>query len=111
MEVSFKELENNTVVIKLDGDIDVYTSSDLKDAIFSQIDLGAKKMVIDMEDVYYIDSSGIGVFISALGAFKKVNGKICFVKVTGPVKKVFELTKITSFFPIFTTETEALEKF
>ncbi|MEI0478926.1 STAS domain-containing protein [Brachyspira pulli] len=111
MEVSFKELENNTVVIKLDGDIDVYTSSDLKDAIFSQIDLGAKKMVIDMEDVYYIDSSGIGVFISALGAFKKVNGKICFVKVTAPVKKVFELTKITSFFPIFTTETEALEKF
>ncbi|WP_234944332.1 STAS domain-containing protein [Brachyspira intermedia] len=51
-----------------------------------------------MEDVYYIDSSGIGVFISALGAFKKVNGKICFVKVTDPVKKVFELTKINSFF-------------
>lgn len=111
MEVSFKELEDNTVVIKLDGDIDVYTSSDLKDAIFSQIDLGAKKIVIDMEDVYYIDSSGIGVFISALGDFKKVNGKICFVKITDPVKKVFELTKITSFFPIFTTETEALEKF
>lgn len=111
MEVSFKELEDNTVVIKLDGDIDVYTSSDLKDAIFSQIDLGAKKIVIDMEDVYYIDSSGIGVFISALGDFKKVNGKICFVKITDPVKKVFELTKITSFFHIFTTETEALEKF
>ncbi|PCG21037.1 STAS domain-containing protein [Brachyspira sp. G79] len=111
MEVSVKELENNTAILKLDGDIDVYTSSDLKDVIFSQIELGAKKIIIDMEDVYYIDSSGIGVFISALGTFKKVNGKICFVKVTEPVKKVFELTKITSFFPIFTSETEAMDKF
>ena len=111
MEVNIKELENNTVILKLDGDIDVYTSSDLKDSIFSQIEFGAKKIIVDMEDVYYIDSSGIGVFISALGAFKKVNGKICFVKVTEPVKKVFELTKITSFFPIFTSETEAIDNF
>ena len=83
----------------------------MKDVIFSQIELGAKRIIIDMEDVYYIDSSGIGVFISALGVFKKVNGKICFVKVTEPVKKVFELTKITSFFQIFTSETEAVDKF
>ena len=111
MEISVKELENNVVILKLDGDIDVYTSSDLKDAISMQMDLGAKKIIVDMEYVYYIDSSGIGVFISAFGAFKKVNGKICFVKVTDPVKKVFELTKINSFFPVFTTETEALANF
>ncbi|WP_028330710.1 STAS domain-containing protein [Brachyspira alvinipulli] len=111
MDISVKELENNVVILKLDGDIDVYTSSDLKDAIFMQMDLGAKKIIVDMEYVYYIDSSGIGVFISALGSFKKVNGKICIVKITDPVKKVFELTKITSFFPIFTSETEALENF
>ncbi|OEJ13461.1 anti-anti-sigma factor [Brachyspira hampsonii] len=111
MEVNVKELENNTVILKLDGDIDVYSSSDLKDFIFSQIELGAKKIIIDMEDVYYIDSSGIGVFISALGRFKKINGKICFIKITDPVKKVFELTKINSFFPVFATETEALANF
>ena len=111
MEISVKELENNVVILKLDGDIDVYTSSDLKDAISMQMDLGAKKIIVDMEYVYYIDSSGIGVFISALGTFKKVNGKICFIKVTDPVKKVFELTKINSFFPVFTTETEALASF
>ena len=62
MEISVEELENNTSVIKLVGDIDVYTSSDLKDAINSQIDFGAKRIIIDMEDVYYIDSSGIGVY-------------------------------------------------
>lgn len=109
MEVSVKELENNTVILKLDGDIDVYTSSDLKDSIFTQIELGAKKIVIDMEDVYYIDSSGIGVFISALGTLKKINGKICFIKITDPVKRVFELTKINSFFSVFSSETEALD--
>ena len=111
MEISVKELDNNVVILRLFGDIDVYTSSDLKDAIFMQMDIGAKKIIVDMEDVYYIDSSGIGVFISALGAFKKVNGKICIIKITETVTKVFDLTKITRFFPIFTSETEALENF
>ena len=110
MELSIEELENNTSVIKLIGDIDVYSCSDLKDAITSQIDFGAKRIIIDMEDVYYIDSSGIGVFVSALGEFKKRNGKIGIVKITESVRKVFELTKITSFLPIYITVSEALEK-
>ena len=111
MEISVKELDNNTVILKLDGDIDVYTSSDLKDTIFLQIDIGAKNIIIDMENVYYIDSSGIGIFISALKYIKKEEGKICIIKITEPVKKVFELTKITNFFPIYLSETEALNSF
>ena len=110
MEINIEELENNTSIIKLIGDIDVYTSPDLKYAITSQIDFGAKRIIIDMEDVYYIDSSGIGVFISALGELKKRNGKIGIVKITENVRKVFELTKITSFLPIFMTVSDALEK-
>ena len=99
MEISVKEIENNTVIIKLFGDIDIYTSSDLKDAMISQVDFGAKRIIMDMEDVHYIDSSGIGVFIAVLGTFKKVNGKI-----------VLELTRLTSFLPVYNTEAEAIEK-
>ena len=110
MDISIEELENNTSVIKLVGDIDVYSSTDVKDAINSQIDFGAKRIIIDMEDVYYIDSSGIGVFVFEIGSFKRVNGKIGIVKITENVRKVFELTKIISFFPIFMTVSEALEK-
>lgn len=110
MDISIEELENNTSVIKLVGDIDVYSSTDVKDAINSQIDFGAKRIIIDMENVYYIDSSGIGVFVFEMGHFKKVNGKIGIVKITENVRKVFELTKIISFFPIFNTVSEALEK-
>ncbi|MBS4763266.1 MAG: STAS domain-containing protein [Brachyspira sp.] len=103
MEISVKEIENNTVIIKLFGDIDIYTSSDLKDAMISQV-------IMDMEDVHYIDSSGIGVFIAVLGTFKKVNGKIGMIKITEPVKKVLELTRLTSFLPVYNTEAEAIEK-
>ena len=110
MEISAKEIENNTVVLELFGDIDIYSSSDLKDIMISQIDFGAKRIIIDMEDVHNIDSSGIGVFISVLGTFKKVNGKIGLIKITEPVKKVLELTKLTSFLPIYNTEAEAIEK-
>ena len=47
MEISVKEIENNTVIIKLFGDIDIYTSSDLKDAMISQVDFGAKRIIMD----------------------------------------------------------------
>ena len=110
MEISVKEIENNTVIIKLFGDIDIYTSSDLKDAMISQVDFGAKRIIMDMEDVHYIDSSGIGVFIAVLGTFKKVNVKIGMIKITEPVKKVLELTRLTSFLPVYNTEAEAIEK-
>ena len=50
MEISVKEIENNTVIIKLFGDIDIYTSSDLKDAMISQVDFGAKRIIMDMEN-------------------------------------------------------------
>ncbi len=110
MEYSVKELENYTVIIKLEGDIDIYSSSDVQDIVNEQIDLGNKRIIIDMEDVHYIDSSGIGVFISVLSSFKKIDGKMAMIKITDTVKKVFELTKLINFFPMYSTETEALEK-
>lgn len=109
MDIDVKNIDETTVVINMDGDIDIYSSSDLKDALLEQVDLGVKNIIIDLEHVLYIDSSGIGIFISTLAALKKLDGKICIIKITEPVRKVFELTKLTSFFRIYEDEESALE--
>lgn len=109
MEIFIRELDNNAVVLELEGEIDIYSSSDVKDTIINQIDSGAKNIIIDLDKVYYIDSSGIGAFISSLAAIKKINGKMFIIRVTDAVKKVFELTKLTNFFKMYKDEESAIK--
>ncbi len=108
MQVDIKELENDIVLLSIEGDIDLYTASDLKDNIFEQLDFGKTKIIIDLENVTYIDSSGIGTLITSLSKIKKLNGQMCIINVYDSVKKVFELTKLTTFFRIYPDEAEAV---
>jgi len=68
-------------------------------------------VIINLEKVSYIDSSGIGALISSLSNLKKYQGGLKIINVYASVKKVFELTKLTSFFEIYESEGEALAKF
>lgn len=108
MDISVREIDTNMVVLEIVGEIDIYSSEEVKDAILSQIDYGVKNIIIDLEAVSYMDSSGIGSFISSLSAVKKINGKMCIIKVSESVRKVFELTKLTNFFTLYKTEEDAV---
>jgi len=111
MDIDIRNIDEKTSVMVLDGDIDIYTSSDLKDMLLDQVDIGIKNIIVDLELVSYIDSSGIGVFISTLAALKKLGGTMCIIKPSESVKKVFELTKLTSFFKLYKDEETALKLF
>jgi len=73
----------------------------------------AKKynIVVNLGRVSYIDSSGIGALISSLSNLKKYQGSLKITNLQGSVKKVFELTKLTSFFEIYNSEEEAINSF
>ncbi len=111
MNVDVREIENDIAILDVDGDIDLYSASDLRDSVFEQIDMGKTKVIINLENVTYIDSSGIGTLITSLSKIKKINGKMCIINVYDSVKKVFELTKLTTFFKMYSSESEALEAF
>jgi anti-sigma B factor antagonist len=68
-----------------------------------------EKFIINMEEVEYIDSSGIGALIYITSTVKKMNLNLAIVNVQGSVKKVIELTKLTNFFPIFPNLEEAIK--
>lgn len=67
--------------------------------------------MINLDKVSYIDSSGIGALISSLSNLKKYQGGLKICNVSGSVRKVFELTKLTSFFEIYDSEQEAISAF
>jgi len=102
---------DGVVILDIDGEIDLYNAPEIKDTIKAQMDGGHKKIIINLENVSYIDSSGIGALISSLSNLKKIGGGLKIINVYDSVRKVFELTKLTSFFEIYDSEEEAVSAY
>ncbi|MCS6984984.1 MAG: STAS domain-containing protein [Leptospiraceae bacterium] len=110
MEISQRE-KDGIVILDIQGEIDLYNAPEIKDTIQKLIEAQKYNIIINLEKVSYIDSSGIGALISSLSNLKKYQGSLKIINVYASVKKVFELTKLTSFFEIYNSEEEALAKF
>ncbi len=111
MDINIRELEKQILVIDITGEIDLYNAPEIKKQIRGQMDAGRRNIIINLDRVSYIDSSGIGVLISSLSQIKKTGGGLKIINVYGAVRKVFELTKLTGFFDIFDSEEEAVKSF
>ncbi|PJZ68898.1 anti-anti-sigma factor [Leptospira perolatii] len=110
MEITRRE-SGNIVILDINGEIDLYNAPEIKDVIAKLIEEQKYYTIINLEKVSYIDSSGIGALISSLSNLKKYQGGLKIINVAGSVRKVFELTKLTSFFEIFDNESDAVSAF
>ena len=99
------------VILDITGEIDLYNAPEIKDIVNKLIEDRRYNVIINLEDVSYIDSSGIGALISSLSNLKKYHGGLKIINVYASVRKVFELTKLTSFFEIFDSKEAAVESF
>ncbi|MDR1143937.1 MAG: anti-sigma factor antagonist [Spirochaetaceae bacterium] len=105
------KIRKNAAIYIIDvlGEMDLYNSYKLKELLMKMIEKKIEQFVINMEDVEYIDSSGIGALIYITSTIKKMNLKLGITNVHGSVKKVIELTKLSGFFPIVPTLEEAVK--
>ncbi|MBP7901653.1 MAG: STAS domain-containing protein [Spirochaetes bacterium] len=110
MEINRRE-SADIVVLDISGEIDLYNAPEIKDTINQLIEDQKYNVIINLEKVSYIDSSGIGALISSLSSLKKYQGGLKIINVYASVHKVFELTKLTSFFEIFDSESDAVSSF
>jgi len=110
MDISSR-VRGEVVVLDISGEIDLYNAPEIKDIVNKLIEQKKYSVVINLKEVTYIDSSGIGALISSLSNLKKYQGGLKIINVFASVKKVFELTKLTSFFEIYDSEDEAVKAF
>lgn len=103
------ETDGKICVITLDGEVDVYTAPRLKEALIEQIESGCVNVLVNMEDVGFIDSSGLGVLVGGLRRAKERSGTIRLVCTRENILKVFRITGLDKVFPIFSTTEEARE--
>lgn len=110
MDIQIRE-KSDVIILDVNGEIDLYNAPEIKESISKLIERQKFNIVVNLANVSYIDSSGIGALISSLSNLKKFNGTMKIINLSGSVRKVFELTKLTSFFEIYDSEAEAGEAF
>lgn len=111
MNINVRDAGKDIKIIELEGEVDVYTSMNLKKELNNLIDNGSKKIIINLKKVIYMDSSGLGVLVAVLKKIKKDEGSMKITNLSSSIKKIFELTRLTKFFEIYEEEKEALQSF
>ena len=97
-------------IVDVNGEMDLYNSYKLKELVMKMLEKNVKKFVINLEQVDYIDSSGIGALIFICSTIKKMNLKLSICNVHGSVRRVIELTKLTGYLPMTSSVEEALQE-
>jgi anti-sigma B factor antagonist len=92
--------EGEYIKFTLSGSLYVNESAILREKFLEQIKQGKNDFLLDFSNVNYIDSSGLGVLVSMEKRSKEKNGKVVLRGLSGEVKKIFELTRLTKIFEI-----------
>jgi len=102
-----------TVVIPSGPRLDAEVAGELRNTLIDLIDEGARKLVLDLPAVDFIDSSGLGALVSALKRLKQADpsGDIRLADVQPSVRAVLEIIRLHRVFAQFGTLDEALESF
>ncbi len=111
IKVQVHESGDEAYVVELTGEIDVYTSPKVKDAIGELIDQGHYNLVINLEKVRYIDSTGLGVLIGGLKRVREYGGTVHLVCTNPQIKKIFDITGLVKIFGIYEDEESAKKAF
>lgn len=97
-------------VIDLSGELDAYTCSAFREAMIDIIQKSSPSIVVNMADVEYIDSSGLGTLVGGLKRASENSGRIAVICSSHQIRKVFEITGLEKVFPVFENETDAIQK-
>ena len=98
----------SATVVDLAGEIDMHHTMAVHRALTAAWKKPPVRLVINLEAVAYVDSSGIGALVEVLRAVKKYDGRLHLCGMNDRVHSVFEITKLDNFFQIHDTEAEAL---
>jgi anti-sigma B factor antagonist len=104
------QVRGEASVLALRGEIDVYTAPRLRQAIVDLVDGGAKRIVIDMEKVDFLDSTGLGVLVEGLKRVKTREGTLSIVATHDKILKIFDITGLNKAFPIHAAVDDALKE-
>ena len=107
-DIKTEELEGQTYVIALGGEVDLYTAPEFKQQLLEVIRQGAKDVVVDFSDTTFIDSTTLGVLVGGVKRLRAQDGRLSLVCSDRNITKIFEITGLDRVFAIHPTREAAL---
>ena len=106
--ISDEEIDAETQVIALGGEIDLYTAPEFKERMVALIEDGKKRIIVDLSSATFIDSTTLGVLVGGVKRLRPAGGSLALVCTDQNITKIFEITGLDRVFPIHATRDEAL---
>jgi anti-sigma B factor antagonist len=111
MKISTRQLDGVTI-LDMSGRITLGEGSvQLRDAVRELLGKGRKQILLNLGNVNYIDSSGIGELVSAFTATRNQGGELKLLSLTKKVHDLLQITKLYTVFDVFDDETQAIASF
>ncbi|MEH1936536.1 MAG: STAS domain-containing protein [Nostoc sp.] len=96
----------SVTVLELSGILDGIRGNELRREVSNIVANGADILLLDLKEVKFIDSSGLGALVSAMQMVRTANGKLFVCSISDQVKMLFELTKMDRIFQTFADQDE-----
>jgi anti-sigma B factor antagonist len=100
---------NGTKVMELSGEIDMYTSPELRRELMGLLQRKVSPLLVDFKEVSYIDSSGIATFVEGLKGIKTYGGRLKFFSIPDRIVEIFNFSKLDRVFEIYRNLDEAIK--
>ena len=110
LTINTRKPSETSCILEVEGEVDVYTSPQLKQVIVEHADSGVKHLIINLAKVEYLDSTGLGVLIGGLKRLREVEGNMALVGPGMRILRIFEITGLDKIFDIYETEELAAAK-
>jgi anti-sigma B factor antagonist len=95
-------------VIEVGGEIDVYTAPKLREKLISLVEAGSYQLIVNMEGVEFLDSTGLGVLVGGLKRVRAQDGWIDLVCTQSRILRIFKITGLNKVFNIYDSVPEAI---
>jgi len=110
-KISDEEIDDQTHVISLGGEIDLYTAPEFKERMVDLIEAGKKNIVVDLSEATFIDSTTLGVLVGGVKRLRPSGGGLALVCTDQNISKIFEITGLDRVFSIQDSRENALASF
>ena len=107
-EVRVEDASSDLSILVVGGEVDYEVSPQLKAHMMRAIKAGAKRLVLDLSDVTFIDSTAIGVVAGAVEKLDEAGGSLAIVSTHEKVVQIFEITGLDSVVTLHASREEAL---
>ncbi len=111
-DISFEiRTEDDVTLIEMSGQLDAFTTPDVKAEFKKLTDARNYKLVLNLQNVDYINSTGIGAIVAVAQQVRRRKGDLKIYGMKPDIRKVFDLVGASKILEIFETEQEALNSF